>query len=94
MKNAAWMCEDRRRGRELSPSQQLPPPLSVASQVDIVRDYTDPRGTQIPPMTGLQTEAFFPADPRYTQPYLATLLNHGFYRIQVHTPAPIPSVFH
>jgi len=34
------------------------------------------------PQTGTEVETFNPIDPRYTQPYLATLVNHGFYRIE------------
>jgi len=52
------------------------------TSVDIYRDYTDPRGDQIPPMTGKETEQFWPVNPRYTQPYLATLVNKGTYRIE------------
>jgi hypothetical protein len=52
------------------------------TSVDIYRDYTDPRGTQMPPMTGKETESFSPVLSRYTQPYLATLVNHGYYRIE------------
>jgi len=52
------------------------------TSVDIYRDYTDPRGTQIPPMTGKETESFMPILSRYTQPYLAHLVNHGYYRIE------------
>jgi cysteine-rich repeat protein len=52
------------------------------TSVDIYRDYTDPRGDQIPPQTGAETETFSPVLSRYTQPYLATLVNHGYYRIQ------------
>jgi len=46
------------------------------------RDYSDPRGTQMPPMTGKEPEAFNPVLERYTQPYLAHLVNHGYYRIE------------
>jgi len=52
------------------------------TSVDIYRDYTDPRGTQMPPMTGKETESFNPILSRYTQPYLAHLVNHGYYRIE------------
>jgi len=36
----------------------------------------------MPPQTGKETETFNPVLSRYTQPYLATLVNHGTYRIQ------------
>jgi cysteine-rich repeat protein len=52
------------------------------TSVDIYMDYTDPRGDQMPPQTGKETETFVPVLSRYTQPYLATLVNHGYYRIQ------------
>jgi len=52
------------------------------TSVDIYRDYPDPRGTQMPPMTGKEIEAFNPLLERYTQPYLAHLVNHGYYRIE------------
>ena len=52
------------------------------TSVDIYRDYTDPRAEQMPPQTGKEPETFVPRDPRYTQPYLASLVNHGFYRIE------------
>jgi cysteine-rich repeat protein len=52
------------------------------TSVDIYRDYSDPRGDQMPPQTGKETETFSPVLSRYTQPYLATLVNHGYYRIQ------------
>jgi hypothetical protein len=55
---------------------------AAKTTVDIYRDYTDPRGDQIPPQTGANTEKFNPADPRYTQPYLAKLVNRGVYRIE------------
>ena len=50
--------------------------------VDIYRDYTDPRGEQMPPQTGKETEKFEPVLERYTQPYLATLVNQAYYRIE------------
>ena len=36
----------------------------------------------MPPMTGKEPEAFNPVLERYTQPYLAHLVNHGYYRIE------------
>ena len=51
--------------------------------VDIYRDYADPRSDQIPPQTGANPEKFTPRyDSRYTQPYLARLVNRGFYRVE------------
>lgn len=41
--------------------------------MDIYRDYPDPRPS---------CNAFRPADPRAVQPYLATLVNKGFYRVE------------
>ena len=52
------------------------------TSVDIYRDYTDPRGEQMPPQTGKETEKFMPRNPRYTQHYVASLVNHGYYRIE------------
>ncbi len=51
--------------------------------VDIYRDYADNRADHVPPQTATEPMGTFsPIDPRYTQPYLATLVNRGFYRIQ------------
>jgi len=50
--------------------------------VDIYRAYSDPRSTQVPPQVGGGDSAFTPAQSRYTQPYLANLVNGGYYRVQ------------
>ena len=55
---------------------------STDTVVDIYRDYTDPRGDQMPPQTGKETETFNPVPARYTQPFLATLANQGYYQIE------------
>ena len=45
--------------------------------VDIYRDYADSRADQVPPQTATEPmNSFSPQPSRYTQPFLAHLVNH------------------